>query len=75
MPQFRCLFIDESDKVAAVQACDGTTEAEAAHRAHGLLRGHPYAAAVELWESGHFVARIAREAEDLTAPQISDISR
>lgn len=65
MPQFRCLFIDKSDKVAAVQPCDGTTEAEAVNRAYSLLCGDPRAAAVELWESGHFVARIGREVEKL----------
>jgi hypothetical protein len=63
MLQFRCLFIDESDKVAAIQACDGATESEAVNRAYTLLCGHPRASAVEIWESGHFVARIAREAE------------
>jgi hypothetical protein len=65
MSQFRCLFIDESDKVAAIQPCEGTTESEAVDRAYGMLCGHPHASAVELWASGHFVARIAREVERL----------
>ena len=65
MPQFRCLFIDESDQVAAVQPCDGTTESEAVNRAYDMLCGHPHASAVEIWESGHFVARIGREVERL----------
>jgi hypothetical protein len=63
MPQSRCLFIDESNKVASVQPCDRPTEAEAVNRAYGLLCGHPHASTVEVWESGHFVARIAREVE------------
>lgn len=60
MPRFRCFFIDWSDKVGGFEPCECESEGEAMNRAVEMLRARPEAAAVELWESGIFIARIPR---------------
>lgn len=60
MPRFRCFIIDGSDRVGAIEPCESASDAEAVNRAYELLRQNPHAAAVEVWDSGHFVARIPR---------------
>lgn len=58
MPRFRCFFIDESDQVERFEPCESASEADARNRAYELLRSNSKALAVEIWDSGHFVARI-----------------
>ena len=60
MPRFRCFFISDGDRVESIEPFETATDTEAVNRAHEMLRRSPQAAAVEIWESGHFVARIPR---------------
>ena len=67
MARFRCFFINEGDRVERFEPFESASETEAVNRAYEMLRSNSQAAAVEIWESGHFVARIPRDfAKDRT---------
>jgi hypothetical protein len=67
MARFRCFFISEGDRVERFEPFESASETDAVNRAYEMLRSSPHTAAVEIWESGHFVARIPRDfAKDRT---------
>ena len=64
MARFRCFFISDADIVDGFKSFEGATEREALNRAYEMLESHSQAAAVEVWETGRFVTRIPRRAEN-----------
>jgi hypothetical protein len=60
MPRFLCFFIDDDNTVASFERLELEKEDEAVRRAQEMLRSRFRVASVEIWESGHFVARIPR---------------
>ncbi len=61
MPRFRCFLINQDDTVGNFESLELESEEQAIQRTKDLLRSSSLAVAAELWESGHFVARVPRE--------------
>jgi hypothetical protein len=67
MPQFRFFLIDESDRVERFEAHESAGESVALSRGREVLLANPRAAALEIWQSGRFVARLqARRGRERT---------
>jgi hypothetical protein len=60
MPVYQCFLIDSADKVQEVDTIESPSEADAVFRGEHVLRGVPYAAAIEIWEHGRLIRHIER---------------